>query len=165
MNYLRLWVCSGEPLPVSLAQDFFKRFPETHKLCNFYGSTEIMADVTYYTLESPEQLTDKTKVPIGIPIDNTILYLLDQDMKPVELGKTGELWVSGLNLAAGYVNGRDPDRYITNPLNPLPQYSRLYRTGDYAKIEKGNVVYEGRTDSQASFYFISSFEVILWNFL
>lgn len=85
---------------------------------------------------------------VGIALDNTIIYLLDQHLRPVELGSTGELYVAGLNLAAGYVNGRDPDRFIPNPLSTLPQFARLYRTGDYAKIEKGVVVYEGRTDSQ-----------------
>lgn len=148
LSRLRTWVCSGEPLPVPLAEDFFKRFPIGHQLCNFYGSTEIMADVTYHILENKHQLLEKTKVPIGVPVDNTIVYLLDDGMRPVELGATGELWVSGANLAMGYVNGRDPDRFVPNPLGAQAVYDRLYRTGDYAKIEKGCVVYEGRTDSQ-----------------
>lgn len=60
----------------------------------------------------------------------------------------GELFVSGLNLASGYVNQRDPEKFIDNPLAIDPTFSKLYRTGDFARIEKGILVYEGRTDSQ-----------------
>ena len=64
---LKIWVCSGEPLPVSLANSFFDYFAEgVHKLCNFYGSTEIMGDVTYYECDSKKQLIEYSKVPIGM---------------------------------------------------------------------------------------------------
>lgn len=147
---LRIWVCSGETLSVSLAQEFFNYFIEgTHVLCNFYGSTEIMGDVTYFICESQKQLSTYEKVPIGFPIYNTVAYILDGDYRPVKMGQTGELFVSGLNLANGYVNGRDQFRFIENPLATDPRYNRLYRTGDYASILKGGIVqYEGRTDSQ-----------------
>ncbi|GLV44403.1 ebony [Carabus blaptoides fortunei] len=150
LRNLRIWVCSGEPLSVSLAQEFFHYFPENnHMLCNFYGSTEIMGDVTYHVISGLAQLKNQEKVPIGLPIDNTIIYLLDQELRPVETGAVGELWVSGLNLAAGYVNGRDPERFIPNPLHSMNhQFGKLYKTGDYARIEKGTILYEGRTDSQ-----------------
>lgn len=84
----------------------------------------------------------------GIPIDNTILYLLDEDLQPVKAGDIGELFVSGSNLAAGYVNGRDPEKFLDNPLAIDPIYGKLYRTGDYARLEKGLLYFEGRTDSQ-----------------
>lgn len=149
LSNLKIWVCSGETLVVSLAEEFFKYFPENeHKLCNFYGSTEIMGDVTYHIISGPRELQHQDKIPIGLPVDNTVIYLLDTDFRPVKAGEVGELFASGLNLAAGYVNGRDPDKFLENPLAIDPTYAKLYRTGDFARLEKGTIVYEGRTDSQ-----------------
>ncbi|CAO1426789.1 unnamed protein product [Diamesa tonsa] len=146
---LKIWVCSGEPLSITLSKEFYDYFEEgIHVLCNFYGSTEVMGDVTYFVCESKKQLDSLERVPIGYPVDNTVIYLLDSDFRPVKNDSIGELFVSGANLAAGYVNGRDPDRFIDNPLAVDPQYSRLYRTGDYASLDKGIIYYEGRTDSQ-----------------
>lgn len=146
---LRIWVCSGEPLQLSLAKEFFDYFEEgVHQLCNFYGSTEVMGDVTYFVCESKKQLSNFEKVPIGYPLDNTVIYILNPELQPVKPGDIGELFVSGSNLAQGYVNGRDPHRFIDNPLAVDPIYSRLYRTGDFASATKGCVYYEGRTDSQ-----------------
>uniref|UniRef100_A0A182S6R2 AMP-dependent synthetase/ligase domain-containing protein n=1 Tax=Anopheles maculatus TaxID=74869 RepID=A0A182S6R2_9DIPT len=114
---LRIWVCSGEPLQISLAREFFDYFQEgVHQLCNFYGSTEVMGDVTYFVCESKKQLEGYEKVPIGYPLDNTIIYIMSPDLNPVRTEEIGELYVAGLNLAEGYVNGRDPDRFIDNPL-------------------------------------------------
>ncbi|XP_050082455.1 mycosubtilin synthase subunit C [Anopheles aquasalis] len=146
---LRIWVCSGEPLQISLAREFFDYFQEgVHQLCNFYGSTEVMGDVTYFACESKRQLESYEKVPIGYPLDNTAIYVLNAKMKPVQVDEIGELYVSGLNLAEGYVNGRDPDRFIDNPLAVNPIFARLYKTGDYATVHKDCVYYQGRTDSQ-----------------
>uniref|UniRef100_A0A182QGJ1 AMP-dependent synthetase/ligase domain-containing protein n=1 Tax=Anopheles farauti TaxID=69004 RepID=A0A182QGJ1_9DIPT len=146
---LRIWVCSGEPLQISLAREFFDYFQEgVHQLCNFYGSTEVMGDVTYFVCESKKQLENYEKVPIGYPLDNTTIYIMSPDLRPVRTEEIGELYVAGLNLAEGYVNGRDPDRFIDNPLAVDPSFSRLYKTGDYASVSKGCVYYQGRMDSQ-----------------
>ena len=85
---------------------------------------------------------------VGIPVDNTIVYLLDSELRPVKDGEIGELFVSGSNLAAGYVNGRDKDKFVDNQLAIDPIFSKLYRTGDFARLETGILLYEGRTDSQ-----------------
>ncbi|KAG4068231.1 hypothetical protein HA402_007751 [Bradysia odoriphaga] len=70
---LKIWVCSGEILSSMLAESFFDYFQEqTHILYNFYGSTEIMGDVTYFICESKTQLQCFDKVPIGYPVDNTL---------------------------------------------------------------------------------------------
>lgn len=98
---------------------------------NFYG----ISDLTAFSLT-------------GLPVDNTIVYLLDGQFRPAKAGDVGELFVSGLNLAAGYVNGRDPEKFLDNPLAIDPTYAKLYRTGDFARVEKEVLVYEGRTDSQ-----------------
>ncbi|CRK94770.1 CLUMA_CG008264, isoform A [Clunio marinus] len=146
---LKTWVCSGEPLSLQLAKEFFDYFEEgRHVLCNFYGSTEVMGDVTYYVCESKNQLDAISRVPIGYALDNTIIYLLDSDFRPVKSEEIGELYVSGGNLASGYVNGRDPERFIDNPLAVDPIYSKIYKTGDFASLIKGVIYYEGRTDSQ-----------------
>lgn len=107
-----------------------------------------MGDVTYYVCESKQKLDNIERVPIGYPLENTMIYLLDPDFRPVKNEEIGELYVSGANLAAGYVNGRDPDRFIDNPLAVDPMYSKIYKTGDYASLQKGVIYYEGRTDSQ-----------------
>lgn len=73
---------------------------------------------------------------------------MDPEFRPVKYGDVGEIFVSGLNLAAGYVNGRDPEKFLENPLAIDPAFSRLYRTGDFGRVEKGTILYEGRTDSQ-----------------
>lgn len=67
LRTLKLWVCSGETLSVSLAEEFYKFFPENENyvLCNFYGSTEIMGDVTYHVLPGLKELKMMEKVPIG----------------------------------------------------------------------------------------------------
>lgn len=109
---------------------------------------QVMGDVTYFVCESKMQLEAIDRVPIGYALDNTIIYLLDSDFRPVKSEEVGELYVSGANLASGYVNGRDPDRFIDNPLAVDPMYSKIYRTGDFASLNKGVIYYEGRTDSQ-----------------
>lgn len=114
LQKLKLWMCSGETLPVSLANEFFDYFPENeYSLCNFYGSTEIN-DATYFECRSKEKLRNYINVPIGRPIFNMSIRILDADGEPVKSGGTGELFVSGANLAHGYVNGRDSSRFTEN---------------------------------------------------
>nr|XP_018903748.1 PREDICTED: uncharacterized protein LOC109034831 [Bemisia tabaci] len=145
LKHLKLWVCSGEPLVPSLVKHFFNHFEGTeHVICNFYGSTEVMGDVTFEKMSAFKG----DLVPIGLPVDNSVVYLLDKKLNPVPSGQIGEIYCSGLNLASGYVNNRDADRFIANPHTVEPQYALLYKTGDYGKIVDGTLVYEGRTDSQ-----------------
>ncbi|XP_034952288.1 dimodular nonribosomal peptide synthase isoform X2 [Chelonus insularis] len=149
LKSLKLWICSGEALPQSLAREFFVRFGRFgHTLANFYGSTEVMGDVTYHLLKNINQLEDAEKVPIGRPLDNCIIYIVDKDLHILPQGDVGELVVAGRNLAAGYIRGRDSHRFVNNPHAIDPEYSTIYHTGDFARILKGNVIYEGRTDSQ-----------------
>lgn len=149
LNHLRLWICSGETLSVALANQFFVTFSNKDKiLANFYGSTEIMGDVTYYLLNKRAQLEGMEKVPIGNPIDNCIIYLVNKDMRLIPQGEVGELIVAGKNLAAGYIRGRDAHKFLDNPHAIDPEYPKIFRTGDYAKIVKGVIIYEGRVDSQ-----------------
>ncbi|CAH2984901.1 unnamed protein product [Chilo suppressalis] len=150
LECLKLWVCSGETLSKELALKFFQYFGDHsgYKLANFYGSTEVMGDVTYYVLEKSDQLDIHNTIPIGSPIDNCGVYLLDEDMNPVREREPGELWVAGLNLAAGYVGAQGADKFCDNPHAEHTDFSRLYRTGDFGVLEKGVVLYAGRTDAQ-----------------
>lgn len=129
---LHVWVCSGETLTGQLVREFYAYFGCGERrpavLCNFYGSTEIMGDVTYYVCPNgggPPASDDMAAlaaqtVPIGYPISNTMVYVLDGEMRPVKLGDSGELYVAGRNLAAGYVGGRDKFRFVVNPLSDDP---------------------------------------------
>ncbi|WP_436498502.1 amino acid adenylation domain-containing protein [Actinokineospora sp. HUAS TT18] len=137
---LRRVLCSGEALPQDLAQEF-------HAVCaaelhNLYGPTEASVDVTHWHCEP-----DLPSVPIGTPVWNTRLHVLDDDLCPVPVGAPGELHLAGVQLARGYLNrpGLTAERFIANPFGP----GRLYRTGDLVRwTREGAVEYLGRTDQQ-----------------
>ncbi|KAL4707041.1 hypothetical protein ACJJTC_014320 [Scirpophaga incertulas] len=150
LENLKLWVCSGETLSKELALKFFQYFGDHggYRLANFYGSTEVMGDVTFYVLENTDQLDKHNTIPIGVPIDNCAVYLLDEQLQPAREAAPGEVWVAGCNLASGYVAARAADRFCDNPHADHPDFGRLYRTGDFGILEKGVILYAGRTDSQ-----------------
>ncbi|CAH0721044.1 unnamed protein product, partial [Brenthis ino] len=150
LQHLKLWVCSGETLSKELASQFFQYFGDQNgcKLANFYGSTEVMGDVTYFVMEKASQLEMFPTIPIGAPLDNCAVYLLDEEMNPARESEPGEVWVSGRNLAKGYVGGQGSDKFCDNPHAAHPDFSRLYRTGDYGILHKGLVLFAGRTDAQ-----------------
>ncbi|XP_055850817.1 beta-alanyl-bioamine nonribosomal peptide synthetase ebony-like isoform X2 [Episyrphus balteatus] len=145
LSKLKNWVCSGEPLQKQLVEQFFDCFEEGTQLHNFYGCTEVMGDVTYFTCKSKQHLKEFEKIPIGLPVANTEIYILDNDYKPVSHGEIGQIFIAGLPLANGYVNGRDRDRFMDNP---LVEFTRLYKTGDFGSFRKGYIHFEGRLDSQ-----------------
>ncbi|KAJ0170911.1 hypothetical protein K1T71_013683 [Dendrolimus kikuchii] len=150
LQHLKLWVCSGETLSKDLASQFFRYFGDHngYKLANFYGSTEVMGDVTFYVLQRDSQLDLFPTIPIGAPLDNCAVYLLDEEMNPSTESEPGEVWVAGHNLASGYVGGQGADKFLDNPHAAHPDFCRLYRTGDFGILEKGVILYAGRTDSQ-----------------
>ncbi|KAM3957963.1 LOW QUALITY PROTEIN: nonribosomal peptide synthetase ebony [Aphomia sociella] len=150
LQHLKLWVCSGETLSKELTLQFFRYFgdQDEYKLANFYGSTEVMGDVTYYVLEKANQLDLFDTIPIGTPLDNCAVYLLDEEMNPARESEPGEVWVAGHNLAAGYVGAQGADKFCDNPHADHPDFGRLYRTGDFGILQKGVILYAGRTDSQ-----------------
>ncbi|KOB65291.1 Ebony, partial [Operophtera brumata] len=139
-----------ETLSKELAAQFFKSFEgrNGYKLANFYGSTEVMGDVTYYVLEKAQQLDMFPTIPIGMPLDNCAVYLLDEEMNPARESEPGQVWVAGGNLASGYVGGQGAASFQDNPHAAHPDFGRLYRTGDFGTLEKGMILYAGRTDSQ-----------------
>jgi amino acid adenylation domain-containing protein len=134
---------SGEALQPHHTKSFLALLPGK-RLINLYGPTEATVDVSHYEVTSPEPV-----VPIGRPIANTGLHILDESLAPCGVGMTGELYLSGRGLARGYVNKPEltAERFIN-----IPQVSEgtIYKTGDLARWrEDGTVEYLGRNDFQA----------------
>jgi amino acid adenylation domain-containing protein len=139
-------MCSGEALAFDLVERFFTRLPEV-KLHNLYGPTEAAVDVTFWECKPDYQ---DSIIPIGRPIANTQLYILDSDLQPVPIGVPGELHIGGVGLARGYLNRPDltDQKFIPNPFSDQPD-ARLYKTGDLARyLPDGNIEYLGRIDNQ-----------------
>ncbi|MGY0487949.1 amino acid adenylation domain-containing protein [Streptomyces sp. WG-D5] len=139
---LRRVFCSGEALPRETANAFARTLPGV-ALHNLYGPTEAAVDVTYHACEP----VGTGPVPIGRPVWNTRLYVLDQAGQPCPPGVVGELYLAGRQLADGYLNRPEltAERFVPNPFGG----GRMYRTGDLARwTERGEVEYLGRTDHQ-----------------
>jgi amino acid adenylation domain-containing protein len=142
---LRHVVCSGEALSVNLQDRFFGRLGA--RLHNLYGPTEAAVDVTYWECRPDSHL--KT-VPIGRPVANTRMYILDHGMQPVPIGIPGELHIGGVQVARGYISRPDltAEKFIPDPFCDDPT-ARLYKTGDLARyLPDGNIEYLGRLDHQ-----------------
>ena len=140
-------VCSGEALPLEAQRRFFATLAAAAELHNLYGPTEAAVDVTYWACQRDSTLHT---VPIGRPIANTQIYLLDPQLQPVPLGHAGELHIGGIGLARGY-HGRPEltaQKFIRDPFSSDPK-ARLYKTGDLARfLPDGNIEYLGRLDHQ-----------------
>lgn len=141
---LRLVVSSGEVLPAPLAHRFRGIVPQA-RLLNLYGSSEASGDSTYYevTNQSPHDF-----IPLGNPMDNVELYILDAQLQLVPLGIPGELYIGGVGLALGYLNQPEltEERFLTNP---FANGEKLYRTADWVRyLPDGNLQYLGRQDDQ-----------------
>lgn len=135
---------SGEALAPALAGKFFTIFPRA-ELHNLYGPTEASIDVSFRPC-SPED-ADLAVLPIGKPIANTRLHILDKNRAPVPAGVTGELYIGGVGLAREYLNRPDltREKFITDPFGR----GKLYQTGDLARyLPDGSIEYQGRIDFQ-----------------
>jgi amino acid adenylation domain-containing protein len=142
---LRHIFSSGEALPPEL-RDHVHQCTKA-RLHNLYGPTEAAIDVTFHDCQTSES---SSVVPIGRPIANSQIYLLDHTLAPVPQGVDGELYIGGIGLARGYQQRPDltAEKFIPDPFSQEPG-ARLYRTGDIARIdEDGNLIYIGRTDFQ-----------------
>ncbi|MDR3670144.1 MAG: amino acid adenylation domain-containing protein, partial [Holophaga sp.] len=142
---LRRTFCSGEALPVDLVSQFQARLPRV-QLHNLYGPTECAVDVSYWDCQTEAA----GKVPIGRPVANTRIYLLNGHGQPVPIGAPGELHVGGIQVGRGYLNRAQltAEVFLPDPFSTDPG-ARLYRTGDLARwLPDGNLEYLGRTDFQ-----------------
>ncbi|MBS1518087.1 MAG: amino acid adenylation domain-containing protein [Bacteroidetes bacterium] len=138
----------GEALTKSLADNVFDKLDVT--LCNLYGPTEATIDSTFHICKR-NQMSDN--IPIGRPVSNSQAYILDSDMNPVPDGTAGELYLGGINIAAGYVNNEKlTSEKFTEDKFSKNTGGKLYRTGDLAKYNKsGELVFLGRADDQVKF--------------
>ena len=117
-------------------------------LLHVYGPTESTTFATWYLVEQVPE--GATTIPIGRPISNTQIYLLDSCLRPVPVGVTGELYIGGDGLARGYLNRTETtaETFVPHPFSSEPG-ARLYKTGDRARyLADGNIEFQGRTDNQ-----------------
>jgi amino acid adenylation domain-containing protein len=143
LSGLRVWTLSGEELGGQLLGELRKALPDC-RFVNLYGSSEVSADATYYSAEA----WAGGAVPIGRPIWNTCVYVLDDDLRPVPIGVGGELYIGGAGLARGYRSGSalTAERFVPSPFG---SGERLYRSGDLARWRAdGELEYLGRLDHQ-----------------
>jgi amino acid adenylation domain-containing protein len=144
---LTLWFAGGEALSSDLWQRFREQLPHC-RLVNLYGASEASDDTTWYdTSLAPSALAC---VPIGRPIANTQVYVLDPHLQPVPIGVPGELYVGGASLTRSYLHHPDltAERFIPHPFSREPG-ARLYKTGDLVRYRPdSHLEYVGRLDQQ-----------------
>jgi amino acid adenylation domain-containing protein len=145
-QHLKRVICSGEALSFELQAKFFARFAHV-ELHNLYGPTEAAIDVTFWECQ---RQTPGRVVPIGRPIANTQIYILNQQLQPVPVGVPGELHIGGVGLARGYLHRPQltTEKFIPHPFSHQ-RGARLYKTGDLARyLPNGAIEYLGRIDDQ-----------------
>jgi len=132
----------------SCTEKIAARWLSGRNFLNVYGPTEATVIASWY--REGESSWETATVPIGRPIANTRIYLLDHHLQPVPVGVPGELYIGGVNLARGYLNRPEltAERFIPDPFSGEPG-ARLYKTGDLARyLPDGNIEFLGRTDHQ-----------------
>jgi amino acid adenylation domain-containing protein len=148
ISNLRQIITAGEQLQITPAISQWLSQLTDCTLHNHYGPSESHV-VTSFTLTNSVE-TWPLLPPIGRPIANTQLYILDGNLQPVPVGVPGELHIGGVGLARGYLNRPEltQEKFIANPFSTYPN-SRLYKTGDLARyLPDGNIEYLGRSDNQ-----------------
>ncbi|HET7891393.1 MAG TPA: amino acid adenylation domain-containing protein [Candidatus Sulfotelmatobacter sp.] len=136
-------LCGAEAVPAKLALELI---PRCKSVWNVYGPTETTVWSTVYRATGQE----KGSIPIGRPIANTSIYILDSNRNPVPVNVAGEIYIGGDGLARGYLNRPEleAERFVANPLSTNPT-SKLYRTGDLGRFRfNGEIEYLGRVDNQ-----------------
>ncbi|HYP01166.1 MAG TPA: non-ribosomal peptide synthetase, partial [Pyrinomonadaceae bacterium] len=143
LRSLQTLLVGGEAFPVSLAEELAGVFEG--KLLNMYGPTETTIWSTTYELRGAEP-----QIPIGRPVANTQIYILDRRLRPVPVGVEGELYIGGDGLARGYLNHPEltAEKFIPDPFGARAG-ARLYHTGDAARyLPDGRIEFLGRVDQQ-----------------
>ncbi|MHC5675023.1 amino acid adenylation domain-containing protein [Nostoc sp.] len=146
-RFLRHITCGGEALRGELIERFFAQLNLDNVLHNCYGPTEASIDTTFW---SCQRGTNYAFAPIGRPITNAEIHILDENLQPVPVGESGELHIGGIGLARGYLNRPELtiDKFIFNPFSS-GRGARLYKTGDLARyLSDGNIEFLGRIDHQ-----------------
>ncbi|WP_207682850.1 non-ribosomal peptide synthetase [Desulfonema magnum] len=148
---LKRVICSGEALTPELVRQFFARFANLKtELHNLYGPTEAAVDVSYWQCR-PEEA--QTSVPIGKPVTNTQLHVLDANHQPVPIGVPGELYIGGIQVGRGYLNRPELTAETFIQVELFGKTERVYKTGDLARwLPDGNIEYLGRADFQVKLH-------------
>ncbi len=142
---LRHVICSGEALTFEMQKRFFERL--NCQLHNLYGPTEAAVDVTYWVCKAEQ---NSSIVPIGYPVANTQIYILDEKLNPLPIETPGELHIGGVQVARGYLNRPElsKEKFIPDPFSDK-EGARLYKTGDLARFRPdGAIEFLGRLDHQ-----------------
>jgi amino acid adenylation domain-containing protein len=139
---LKYCICSGEALLWVTAKKFIKLIGNRTLLVNLYGPTEATIDVTYYNCNDIDTLST---IPIGKPVENTKVHILNKDLNELPIGFPGNIYIEGIQLARGYIN----DSKHTNDSFLLKDNHKIYKTGDIGRwLKDGNIEYIGRCDNQ-----------------
>lgn len=147
LDSLRVMILTGEGLKHQLVNRWFDLYPAI-RLLNAYGPTECSDDVAHHMLDRTPSVKN---IPIGRPIQNSRLHVLDSADRPVPIGTPGQLCVTGVCVGRGYVNSPEKTALAFDMSHPLGDWStgRLYRTGDLARwLEDGTLDFLGRRDEQ-----------------
>jgi amino acid adenylation domain-containing protein len=141
LDSLKRIIASGEALPPELVKRYYTKI--SVPLHNMYGPTEASIEVTHYQTAPGDVM-----IPIGKPISNTRIYILNESLSLMSAGMAGEICISGVGLAKGYLNNeaQTADKFVANPYE---KGRRLYRTGDVGRwLPDGNIEFLGRKDQQ-----------------
>ncbi|WP_338874868.1 non-ribosomal peptide synthase/polyketide synthase [Mycetohabitans endofungorum] len=144
---LKALIVGGDALDANVVAQVLQGTPP-QQLINGYGPTESTTFTTTYRIDAIRE--DTLSIPIGRPIANTQIYLLDRNGQPVPLGAVGELYIGGAGVARGYLNRPEltAERFVCDPFSAEPD-ARMYKTGDLARyLPDGNLEFLGRNDHQ-----------------
>lgn len=151
LSNVRLWISSGDVLSKDVAKNFFNYYatnPGGNMLVNCYGLTEAL-DCISYELQSMNQAKKFEQIPLGLPALNTTVYIMHHDTKELaEDGDIGEICISGMALADGFLSTQDFNAFKQNEYSSNEMNQLIYHTGDFGCIKNGLVFFEGRDDAQ-----------------
>ncbi|MCC5621260.1 non-ribosomal peptide synthetase [Nostoc sp. CHAB 5715] len=152
---LKWMMVVGEPVSVNWVNKWLQVYPEI-KIVNAYGPTEAADDITQFIVDKPLPENQRT-IPIGKPLANLNLYILDEQMKLLPIGAPGEICVSGIGVGAGYWKNEEKTKlsFVPNPFTdgrkklPANRADLIYKTGDLGRwLPDGNIEFLGRIDHQ-----------------
>ncbi|HHJ51964.1 MAG TPA: amino acid adenylation domain-containing protein, partial [Caldithrix abyssi] len=148
---LRLMMAGGEQPSIQKFHRAAELSGQKITFVNLYGPTETTIASTYYKTElSKDKTFEYDVIPIGHPLSNDRVYILDQELNPVPRGVVGEIYIAGVGVTRGYLNRPEltAERFIPDPYSPQPG-GRMYRTGDLGRFNsQGDIIFAGRSDFQ-----------------